>query len=202
MNITELKKAVYAIVKGYFGTAQVIWANQKRVKPASPLVILRIVSLSENVFPIEKIGEEDVFLQTYPSRMLLEVQLFVRGVPVSEGGKMTVPDNTAVNDLSDFVHFIGSEYVRKLCREKDICILPEGNIQDLDALVNDSSREHRAMQQFTVDFLQQASGVSGSCGFGDGWHPPASGGGDEQLAGTDVGYFVEAEIEQRKDEDL
>jgi len=161
MIIKELRNNLLDLIDGYFAGATVIWAQEKTVKPAPALVTLRMGNVSRPLRPIMQIVD-GVPCGFYPSRVVLEVNLYTKGAAVAGGnGKTIARDNTAINDMLDFVNYLNSPFVTDWCYVHDIAITPNGDVTDVSAVVNDINWEYRAMAEFFVDFMQSAVGATG-----------------------------------------
>lgn len=220
MTLNELQEHLLDLTERYFTGAKVTWAQEKLVKPAPALVTLRTGNVSRPLQPITEVID-GVPCGYYPSRVLLEVNLFTKGKTFKpEDGATAAQENTAVNDLLDFVNFINSPVVIDWCFTKDIAITPNGDVLDATAAINDTRWEYRAMIELTVDFVQAAVGATGILAessikyekdpekpdepakphIDPVWSQNSSGGGSQELADETTGYFEAVEIEQEKEE--
>lgn len=193
MRINELRSHVYDIIAEYFAGAAVIWAENKYVKPNLPFITLKMDNLSYAQHYITE-SDTDVSTNCKPSKIRLEVQLFTQGQEVEDEDGDTYYENTAINDMADFLSYIDSDYVLNICDGLDISITTEGDIQDVSALLNDTQYEFRAMQEFFVTFLQTSQGFAGIGR--EHWEQTASGGGTERLASMQTGTIERVEIKE------
>lgn len=217
MTPSELRENLRLLVEQYFTAATVVYGEVDMVKPQTPLVTLKTGSVSR---PLQPIMEEIDGVPTgfYPSRTVLEVNLFTKGKPISVPEGITAPlENTAVNDLLEFANFANSPHTIDWCCARDIAIMQKGDVLDVSALLNNSKWEYRAMIEFDVDFLQIAIGAAGilaeSSIVYDPEHPndpisivptwdgpTPSGGGSAALAAEETGYFEAVEIIEETEE--
>lgn len=220
MTLNELQEHLIDIASEYFSGTAVIWAQEKAVKPTPALVTLRTGNVSRPLQPITEVID-GVPCGYYPSRVTLEVNLFTKGrryKPIDE--KTAAQENTAVNDLADFVNYLNSPYMVDECYTLDIAITPMGTVMDASTLINDTRWDYRAMAEFSVDFMQIAVGAAGILAESSikhekdpedpdapeppyikpEWSPTDSGGGSQELADETTGYFEEVEIEAEKEE--
>ena len=196
MNLRTLKENLYAITKEYFAGATVVWAEQHIAKPKLPLITLKTGPLSLVTFPIND-DSNGVPTGYYQSRVSLEINLYTEGAGIEVGvGEIGTKENTAVNDMMDFLRYINSQYVIDLCEALDITIMPEGPIQDVSALLNDTRYQYRAMMELTVDFMQVTKGHAGIVPEAGTWEQTPSGGGTEVLLNKETGYFEKVNIEK------
>lgn len=123
--------------------------------------------------------------------------------------------NTAVNDLLDFVNYLNSAFVVNLCHNLDIDISINGTVNDVSDYINDTRWQYRAMAEFSVGFTQTAVGATGillessvkevperpeETHIVPEWQPTSSGGGYNKLAMETVGYFEDVEIKEEQEE--
>jgi len=143
-------------------------------------------------------------------------------------GKVIASENTAMDDILALEDFLGSQYVIEWCGEHDVSIVIDGDAQDLTGIVNDNNYEFRSRLSVFFYFTQNAVGYTAtlsedSIKFPDGeepkennsttgvkndlWEdasiepeftPSSAGGGSEELASQETGYFTEAEIKEEK----
>lgn len=220
MTLNELQEHLLDLAERYFSGATVIWAQEKAVKPTPALVTLRTGNVSRPLQPITEVID-GVPCGYYPSRVLLEVNLFTKGRAYRlKDGKTAAQENTAVNDLLDFVNFVNSPVVTDWCYTHNITINPNGDVMDATAAINDTRWEYRAMIEFAVDFIEFAVGAAGilaESSVKNGinpeepdkpghpyidpvWSQTSSGGGSQELADETTGYFEAVEIEPEKEE--
>jgi len=157
----ELRQTLYNLVNEYFGTATITWGKVKAVSPNVPQVVLNLEGISRNYQPIR--GQvQGVLVNTYPSQTVLQVDLYTKGAPTSSDPNTTAGyENTAVNDLTDFLNFINSAYVDDWTDRHDITVLCN-KVNDLTELINDTAWDYRAMIEIEVGFTQGAVGSSGT----------------------------------------
>lgn len=201
MKLETLKQHLRSIVKEYFDGADVAWAGQKAAKRQLPFVTLKIVSVSRSLMPIEE-DDDGSPVNSFLSRAMLEVQLFTKGAASPLGGAALVnTDNTAVNDMADFVNYMSSFYANDKAFNLNISVLPEGAVQDISALLNNVQNEYRAMQEFVVDFIQEAREATGIASEpGDEWKPTSSGGGTKRLSEETTGWGNDVELNSEREE--
>lgn len=161
MTVGELREAIREIVKRYFAGAAVKWIDENNVRPTGPLVTLQLRNIQRERFPIVE-NRQGHPVKLWHTRAMLDVNLYTPGgVSAAQPGIRPRADNTAVSDMQDFVSYMDSDYVYGVLGPQDVTILPEGPTQDASALIDNAKYEYRAMQEFTVDFIQNAAGVSG-----------------------------------------
>ena len=161
MTVGELREAIREIVKRYFAGAAVKWIDENNVRPTGPLVTLQLRNIQRELFAILE-NRQGHPVKLWHTRAMLDVNLYTPGgVSAVQPGIRPRADNTAVSDMQDFVSYMDSDYVYGMLGPQDVTILPEGPTQDVSELVDNAKYEYRAMQEFTVDFIQNAAGVSG-----------------------------------------
>jgi len=161
MTVGELREAIREIVKRYFAGAAVKWIDENNVRPTGPLVTLQLRNIQRELFAILE-NRQGHPVKLWHTRAMLDVNLYTPGgVSAVQPGIRPRADNTAVSDMQDFVSYMDSDYVYGVLGPQDVTVLPEGPTQDVSELVDNAKYEYRAMQEFTVDFIQNAAGVSG-----------------------------------------
>lgn len=182
MTVNELKDALYEIIQGYFAGADVAWSEQNSVKSLNPFIRLKLGSIKR---PIHFINEtqNNVPSGYIASTTMLTVDLFTHGKKVTFEDGYSIYENTAIDDMADFLNYLMSPYVDDLCEELNISIRPEGDIKDTSAVV-DNDYSYRAMQEFVVGFVQETRGYAGISR--ENWKPTPSGGGTEELANKEL----------------
>jgi hypothetical protein len=152
---------MYDLVAEYFGGATITWGKVKGVSPNVPQVVLNMGTVTRSYQPItQHVGE--VLVQSYPSKTTLQVDLYTKGAPSNTDPGMTAAfENTAVNDMTDFLNFINSEYVGDWCEINDVSILCN-TVSDLTELLNDVVWDYRAMLELELGFMQSAVGRTGT----------------------------------------
>lgn len=223
MTIGELRKALQEVVERYFTGASVKWTNENNTKPSGPLVTLQLGNVHRELFSIME-NRKGHPVKLYHSRAMLDVNLYTPGsMSKAQPGLRPKAENTAVNDMQDFVSYMDSDYAIDLLGALDVTVLPEGSTMDVSGLIDSVKYEYRAMQQFTVQFTQNAAGVAGIIHIpaapetgvppdhpdgmppeeqlpdSSSWEQTASGGGSQDLADLDTGWFEAAETEEIKE---
>ena len=189
-------------------------ANTKRAKKTKPLVTMRFGTAHTTTFPVEKVLDGEL-CSCYPSTAKLEVQLFTDGALLPNGAR----ENTAVGDLTDYVNYMRSEMVTQRLSKDYISILPAGDVQDVTAIINDSSYEYRAMVEFDLSYTTIAVGFAGILDESSikvdepdpeqpgevlpphiepEWTPTPSGGRTAEIAEKETGYFTKVEITEKE----
>ena len=161
MTQSELKRKLADLVREYFGGAAISWGKVKAVNPHVPQIVLNMGAVTRPYQPIkQKVG--GVIVHAYPSRTTLQVDLYTKGAATNtDPGVTAAYENTAVNDLTDFLNFINSEYVDDWGDLHDISIQCH-QVTDLTELINDVSWEYRAMTELEIGFTQNAVGHTGT----------------------------------------
>lgn len=161
MTVGELREAIRGLVKRYFAGAAVRWIDENNVRPTGPLVTLQLRNIQRERFPIVE-NRQGHPVKLWHTRAMLDVNLYTPGgVSAVQPGIRPRAENTAVSDMQAFVSYMDSDYVYGVLGPQDVTILPEGPTQDVSELIDNSKYEYRAMQEFTMDFIQNAAGVSG-----------------------------------------
>jgi hypothetical protein len=209
VTIDKLKTVLYERIRAYWSGATVVWGATNKVKPAAPLVVLRLGTVIRTVQPVQQLINGIVF-SAYPSATTLQVDLFTKGKANTQ-----YHENTAENDLLDFINFLDSPASIEWSNSNDIGIQLLNGVQDLSEVINDSQWQYRAMAELTVAFTQWTAEYHGMLGEDaivfdeDGiptgvtrsnWHQTSSGGGTQELASETTGYFENVEITRKEEE--
>ena len=189
MNVEEVKSVVYDVIADFFKGATIVWAEQVNTKPTPPYLTMKFGSLTRSRFPVETDTT-----RFYPCTIMLEVNLYTKGKPMTIGKKVTGNyANTATSDLQDMFNYLDSEAIvdRLSINGIDICL--ESPIRDLTSLENDSKFRYRAMAEATVSFSQEAEGFYG---IGNLDAPNSSGGGTKDQSETITEVIKEVDQEE------
>ena len=170
MTQRELKQKLYDLTGEYFNALKIqgniVWGMTKPVNPNSPMVALTTGPINRNERR-NRLYFDGIVVDRWPSKTMLQVDLFTKGAPTSDAPNVTAAyENTAVNDLTDFVNFLHSVYADHWSFLNDISLNVYG-VQDLTAITNDTSWAYRAMVEIEVGFTQTAVGFTAS-NFEDG----------------------------------
>lgn len=210
MTYNEMARAIHTVTSEYFSSALVVMANTKQTKKGKPLVTMAFGAAQMTKFPIEKFLDGEL-CRYYPTTTKLTVQLFTNGGKLPNGAM----ENTAVGDLTDYVNYMMSEMVTQRLDKLLVSILPAGAVQDVTAIINDTTYEYRAMVEFDISYTTAAVGYAGVWDeksvkvdqpdpetpgqvlpphIDPEWTPTESGGRNAEIAEKRTGYFTEVEI--------
>jgi hypothetical protein len=183
LTIGEAKQFLYDLVSMYHPKALIVWTKTKGVTPRPPYITLSHSSVDRNKFPIV----DDEGEKWYSYSFVLEMNLYTVGKAVEvEGG--TVYENTAVEDLEEFIRFVDSDGISDLTQEKNITIMQNAPIRDLSELIGDTKFNYRSMTEFIVTFTDKVSGEYGVQN--KTIIPNPSGGGTEEFSQAET-YGIE-----------
>ena len=161
MKQRELKRKMYGLVGMYFESLKlqgnIIWGKTKPVNPNSPMVALLLGPINRAERPIRRYIN-GIVVDTWPSETILQVDLFTKGAKTTDDPNVLASnENTAVNDLTEFVNFLHSSFVDDWGYLNDISINAD-TVQDLTALTNNTQWTYRAMVEIHIVFAQGAVG--------------------------------------------
>ena len=71
-------------------------------------------------------------------------------------------EDTASEDLMDFLSFLNSDTVIQYCGDNDIAILVPNDVMPLSGIINDVAYEYRAKVEIELRFTSIAAGYSGT----------------------------------------
>lgn len=208
MDLNAVRRLMVQAVQAYFAGASVVFGGQNNLtKPKGATVVLSTVSLTRPQNAPEEIID-GYPVRFYPTAWNIQIDLLTDGSRVPGLSGQTVPmENTAINDLTEFANYVNSYFFVKWCHQNDIAVLVTSDARDTSSLVNSAFYQYRATMELSVSFTQKAVGISGILGensvhdaenekpyIDPEFTPTASGGGTEELALKDTGYFTEVEI--------
>lgn len=173
MRLGDAKKAIHEIVSGFFQHANVVWAEQGNTKPPVPYVTMKLGRISR---PRDYVGGEDGPMKdvTVP----LTIDLYTKGRPVTlQKGKTTVYEDTALDDMNDFVNYLESEGVSLKLFDLGMRFDLSNDILDLSFLENSTQFQYRAEAVFRIQFRELMDGLYGTLQMNSEINP--SGGGIE-----------------------
>lgn len=215
MTYNDARSIIYDATVSYFANATVTMANTKQVKKTKPMVTMNFGPLQSNTFPNE-VEYEGEPCDYYQASAKLEVQLFTNGRQLSNGGM----ENTAVGDLTDYVNYMTSKMMVVEFGKHDLTVMKAGAVQDVSAIINDTSYEYRAMVEFDVNFTMAVVGYGGILDessvkmdepdpehpgevlpphIDPVWTETDSGGRTAEIAEKEIGYFTQVKIEEMKE---
>lgn len=196
MNLVEVKEKLYEATTRFFEKATVIWEEQIATQPPLPYVTLKMNGIKRSIFPIE----EDTGQRSYQCSTTVDVNLYTRGLPVTEEEGVTGNfANTAMSDLMQFSNFLESEGMDDFFTSFGIGILLLSPIRDLTMLQNESGYRYRAMAEYAVTFVEEAGGYYGIREVS--LVPNSSGGGTKEMAAVEIEPIQEVEIQYEKKSD-
>ena len=146
MTVREAKRHIENITKKYFTGAVVGFSGQSaNVKSKSPYVCITPGSPTRDQFPVQHMVNDRMVLY-YQTKLPLQIDLYTNGAEGSPGpdGFVTMED-TAVDDMTDFVDYLESPYVIHWCDRINATIVVNGPVQQLTGLVTDTDYQFRAM---------------------------------------------------------
>lgn len=201
MTVRETKRHIENITKKYFTGAVVGFSNQSaNVKRTSPYVCITPGSPTRDQFPVQRMVN-DRMVSYYQTRLPLQIDLYTNGAEGSPGtdGFVTMED-TAVDDLTDFVDYLESLYVTHWCDRINASITVNGPVQQLTGLVTDTDYQFRAMVELVFCYVHKAVGYTGIQGESSIVYPgepggpnvpgdPGTPGGENTGDGSEPGYI-------------
>jgi len=212
---SELKEKLYKLVSVYFSAANgatVVWGMTKTVSPNAPKITLTALDIVRPYQPITH-NKNGIQVSYYPSTTKIQVDLFTKGaLPPKEEGIKASAENTALNDMIDFVNFINSQYVIQWSDINDISVFAK-EVYDLTDIINDTTWDFRAMVELDIGFTQAAIGHSGinyenRILFDENGDPlpgafeiTSSGGRTQELADEFTGWFEQVEGPELKEKE-
>lgn len=162
VTVREAKRHIENITKKYFTGAVVGFSGQSaNVKSKSPYVCITPGSPTRDQFPVQRMVN-DRMVSYYQTKLPLQIDLYTNGAEGSPGpdGFVTMED-TAVDDMTDFVDYLESPYVIHWCDRINATIVVNGPVQQLTGLVTDTDYQFRAMVELVFCYVHKAVGYTG-----------------------------------------
>ncbi len=189
MNIGEVKQVLYDLVALYHPGATISWTKTGGVKPNVPFIALAYSNLERSQFPVTN-EEGDNY---YNYSMTFEINLYTKGKEVKAGDE-SYYENTAVEDLDEFIRFLDSPRISDMTSGRNVTILFNPPVRDVSELIGDTKFNYRSMAEFTVSFTDKASGEYGV--HNKTVVPNPSGGGTQEYAGAVIEPIESVAIEE------
>ncbi len=181
MNFGEAKKYSRDIVAAYFGDDHVFFAEQKMAKRTVPYLTVKFSGLGKARSKITKYDKETRCCKDYwQANTKMELNLYTLGKNIAPEDEDPVYENTAVEDMDDFVKLLCSDEIIEDMDRNNIVIAINGEIKDLSFLENDSEFRYRSMAEFNIHFVDSSHGLYGQNAITD--LPNPSGGGTKEMA--------------------
>ena len=136
MSFSEVKKFIYELVKRYHPGAMVVWTKTKGVTPKPPYITLGYSNLNRSAFPLSDDEREHRY---YNYDFIFEINLYTVGREV-KAGNSNYYENTAVEDLEEFIRFLDSDGITEELAKKDVTIVMNPPIRDLSGVKNMASK--------------------------------------------------------------
>jgi hypothetical protein len=196
VTLGQVKQVLYDTVVKFHPGAMVVWEKTKGVKPRPPYITLGYSNLERSQFPLSDDEGEHKY---YNYSFLFEINLYTVGKEIKVDGVGTgAYENTAVEDLEEFVRFVDSDETTDLLATKNVTIVMNPPIRDLSELIGDTKFNYRSMVEFAVTFVGTADGRYGVSG--DEAVPNPSGGGLKEFTEAE-NFVIEKVIIQEETDD-
>lgn len=194
MNMSEVRDRLYDVTAMFFTGATILWSEQIATKPKPPYVTLKVSGINK---PLHPIRDEESGAFFYPCSTLLEVNLYTMGKPITIGKNVTGNyENTAQDDLMEFVKFLESPMVLDLLEQYNLDVQLMPPIRDLTELMNETKYRYRAMAELTISYMEVAEGGYGISNMPT--IPNFSGGGNKELVKAKPYEIEEIEIKEEE----
>lgn len=194
MTFSEVKDLLLELVTRYHPGAMVVWSKTKGVTPKPPYITLGYSNLNRSAF---RLDDEEKEHRYYNYDFTFEINLYTVGRHVT-AENVSYYENTAVEDLEEFIRFLDSDEITDELAEKDVTIVMNPPVRDLSELIGDTKFNYRSMCEFTVSYVGLADG---RYGVSNGQTVPnPSGGGSEEFTNAES-FVVEEVIIQEESND-
>jgi hypothetical protein len=156
LKVAELRELFRQRTAEYFQGYEVVFANQSRTaKPSIPLVTLTFHNVQRPHTPLY-VMKDGCPIGHYFSKIIVTIDLFTNGKPVTDNTGLVVYENTAMDELLHFCDYLNGYVTLNWCNANNITILIEQEAQDLTGIVNDNNYEYRARQDISLYFIHKA----------------------------------------------
>lgn len=187
MNLSQVRDKLFDITAMFFEQATVIWAEQIATKSLVPYVTIKTGSINKPLFPCV---DDETKIKYYPCSTIAEINLYTKGRPINVSENMTGNyENTALDDMMDFIKFIESDVVIDIIAKHGLDIQLMSPIRDLSELMNDTTYRYRSMAEFTINYIEEAKGQYGISS--NAQIPNSSGGGKKDFDKEEL-YVIES----------
>lgn len=196
MKLFEAKDILRDTVAAFFGPSHVFYAEQKMVKKPEPYVTIKVNSYARTLFPPKEVDEKGYERSYCQINASVDINLYTKGIDVSNTRGTPVYANTALDDMDDFVDYLVSDAVTEKLYQKGCTVIPGADVKDLSALQNESQYQYRSMIEVRLMFTDVSYGRYGQNG---NVMPDASGGGNSMLI-TDPSVIEDVQMEEKINE--
>lgn len=197
MNLGEAKLLLYETVARYHPGAVVVWEKTKGVTPRPPYITLGYGNINRSLF---RMSDEKGEHEYYEYSFTFEMNLYTIGKELKvNGAGIGAYENTAVEDLEEFIRFLDSEAITNELTQKGLSVFLNPPIRDLSELIGDTKFNYRSMAEFTVAFVGCADGMYGV--WGDRADPNTSGGGAAEFFETAIEPVEYVDIQYGKEQE-
>lgn len=197
MRISEVKRYMLRFVAGYFGSDHVSFAEQKMTRLPVPYITVKFDSPRRHTFQIRRYDNTVGCWKYYwERRITMEVNLYTEGRNLAEDGEDPVYENTATQDLDDFIGYLLSEWATDELSGHGVAVQLDGDVHDISEFLNDNRYRYRAMVLLRVDFTDCTYGLYGQNQILS--LPNPSGGGDPSMV-QDEGNIETVEITEKEE---
>lgn len=157
MNYGEAKKYSRDIVAAHYGDGHVFYAEQKMAKKPVPYVTVKFSGLGKSRTKITKYDNESQCYKDYwQKNTKMELNLYTLGKNIAPDGMEEQYENTAVEEVDDFVKYLVSDEISDSMVINDVVIALEGIIHDVSFLLHESKYRYRAMAEFAITFTDSS----------------------------------------------
>ena len=195
MTVFEARDILRSIVAVYFGDGHVFFAESKMAKRPEPYITVKLDTPGRDLFAGKVVDDKGYQRQSRRVVARAEINLYTKGRNIAKGNRQAAYANTALNDMTLFLDFLESDEGIEEMNRQNIVILPNGQIRDLSALLNEGSQyQYRALLECDVSFTTTSYGRYGMDGIDPEDLPSDSKGGGRDMQ---TGPYVidDAEIE-------
>lgn len=163
MRQSEAHEKLWELVNMHFSNANVIFSGQSRIaKPPLPLVVIKPGKTERLKSPNYEIASfyetEEIYRARYQITEEIEINLFSKGKPVEEEGRIISYEDSANEEMLDFIDYLGTKSTEDWCSERELSLEVTGEISKETGVLNDSTYEYKAKIDCKFMYYEEATG--------------------------------------------
>lgn len=162
MRIKEAKDRMLELVASYFGEGHVFMAGAKMARKVEPYLTVQLTGYNRGNTSIFITDKDDEYTRSHTRiNASFHVNLYTKGRNLANSSEYQEYENTALEDMEDFAHYVDSEYGIDFQAKHFMTVRLDGDVEDTSALVNESTYQFRSTAVFDVEFWDEAHGYYG-----------------------------------------
>lgn len=190
MTLSEAKQTIFDFVQSFFEEGTVAFEDQKMVRLPVPYITLKFLNINKQRFANKY--DDKIYWEI---KSTVSMNIYTQGKEVSVNDSLHYYENSAQDDLMDFIKYMESDGSTDWLSNKNVSLmLKDDSIKDLSMLLNDTTYRYRAYAEFDFTFTDEQAGYKGQQLAKN--VPNSSGGGKSEYVVGD--YYIE-EVETKEE---